>query len=64
MALEIASAGSGYRVVPRRRPRGATLRVVTTVPQPAAPAPGPSLEVQLAHGGRAFAARMVVRLVE
>ncbi|HKE81027.1 MAG TPA: hypothetical protein VKB54_17040 [Solirubrobacteraceae bacterium] len=55
--LEVQSAGSGYRVTPLTRARGAAVRLVATKPQPSAPAPGPTAAVSLGHSA-SFAARI------
>jgi hypothetical protein len=53
----------GYFVVPRSRPRGATVHVLHPRPQSSAPTPGPTLAIQLARAGRtrsvAFRARVL-----
>lgn len=43
----------GYVVVPRSRPRGATVHVLHPHPQSSAPTPGPTLAVQLVRAGHA-----------
>ena len=43
----------GYVVVPRSRPRGATVHVLHPHPQPSAPTPGPTLAIQLVRAGHA-----------
>ena len=58
--VRVASAGSGYRITPLRRPAWATVRTIATSPQPSAPDPGPTVEVGLGRG-QAFAARLTVR---
>jgi hypothetical protein len=52
----IKSAGpeTGYVIVPRSYPSGATTEVVKPSAQPAAPLPGPTLVVQLARRNRSF----------
>jgi hypothetical protein len=57
--LRVQSARSGYLIVPRGRPKGATLRLLHPRPQGSAPRPGPTLAVGLAGSGRRlFAARI------
>jgi len=55
-AFEVRSASSGYLLVPRSAPRGATVRTVRPARQASAPAPGPSLRIT-------FGRRLAVRLV-
>ena len=58
-SLQVVSERSGYRVR-LSAPAGATVRIVTPSPQPAAPNPGPTAEVSLASARRAsFTARIV-----
>jgi hypothetical protein len=57
-SLRVDSDDTGYRVLPLRRPSGATVRIVRSGPQPSAPNPGPTLEVALPRGARGFAARL------
>jgi hypothetical protein len=57
--LYVHSARSGYVIVPRDRPRGATLRLLHPRSQSSAPLPGPTLAVGLAGSARrSFAARI------
>jgi hypothetical protein len=57
-SLRVDSVDTGYRVLPLRRPSGATVRIVRSGPQPSAPHPGPTLEIALPRGARGFAARL------
>jgi hypothetical protein len=43
----------GYVVVPRSRPRGATVHALSPSPQDSAPNPGPTLAIQLVRAGHA-----------
>jgi hypothetical protein len=58
----VRSARAGYVVVPRARPRGATVHLLRPRAQSSAPDPGPTLAVQLARESRrrsvAFRARV------
>jgi hypothetical protein len=62
--LHVRSARSGYVIAPRRRPRGATVRVMHPQRQSSAPHPGPTLVIEILRpGGRGratFAARLTV----
>jgi hypothetical protein len=62
--LRVRSAHSGYVIEPRRRPDGATVRVLHPRRQSSAPDPGPTLVVEIlrpsAHGRATFAVRIVV----
>jgi hypothetical protein len=49
----VRSERSGYVVVPRRLPSGATARLLQVRPQPSAPHPGPTLALRVGSGGRA-----------
>ena len=60
-SLRVDSDDTGYRVLPLRRPSGATVRIVRSGPQPSAPHPGPTLEIALPRGERGFAARLTPR---
>ena len=59
--LRIASRYASYVVVPRTRPRGATVHLLRVAAQTSAPLPGPSLAVQLVREGRATSARFSAR---
>ena len=59
--LRVASRHASYLVVPRARPRGATVHLLRVRPQPSAPSPGPSLAVQLVRSGRSKSARFSAR---
>jgi hypothetical protein len=60
--LHVRSEHAGYVIVPRSRPRGATVHLLRTRAQSSAPDPGPTLGVQLARESRgrraAFSARV------
>ena len=60
--FEISSAGSGYTVVPLRRPAGAVARLLMASRQSSNPDPGPTLAVELAQGARWQRARFAVRI--
>lgn len=51
--LYVRSERSGYVVVPRRIPRGATARLLHVRAQPSAPVPGPTLAIRVGRGRRA-----------
>jgi hypothetical protein len=51
--LVIASRYGGYVVLPRRRPRGATVHLLHPAAQSSAPLAGPTLAVQIARESRA-----------
>ncbi len=55
--------GSGYRVVPLERPRGATLTAVRVARQPTNPHPGPTLRVELVRRGAFHERSLAVRIV-
>jgi hypothetical protein len=52
--LRSGSPETGYVVVPRRFPKGATTEVVKPGKQSSAPLPGPTLTIKLADGDRHF----------
>ncbi len=60
-SLRIASRYTDYVVLPWRRPRGATIHLLRTAPQPSAPLAGPTLAVQLARRSRARSVRFSAR---
>ena len=62
-AFEIRGASSGYRIVPRALPGGATVHTARPLPQSSAPAPGPSLCVSLARRARFDSLRFAARIV-
>ena len=51
--LRVTSAHGAYVVLPRTRPRGATVHLMHPRPQSSAPLAGPTLAVQLVRAGRA-----------
>jgi hypothetical protein len=51
--LYVRSERSGYVVVPRRLPGGATARLLHVRAQPSAPDPGPTLALRVGRGSRA-----------
>jgi hypothetical protein len=53
----------GYVVVPRSRPRGATVHVLHPRPQSSQPTPGPTLAIQLVRAGRARSASFRARVL-
>ena len=61
-SLRVISRRGGYAVLPLARPRGATVRLLTTTPQSSAPSAGPTLAVALARAATrtAFGARVTV----
>ena len=59
--LRVASAHGGYVVLPRTRPRGATVHLLHPRPQSSAPLAGPTLAVQLVRAGRAHGAKFSAR---
>jgi hypothetical protein len=59
--LRVTSRHGAYVVVPRRRPRGATVHMLQTRPQSSAPLAGPTLAVQLARASRVRTARFSAR---
>jgi hypothetical protein len=59
--LRVTSAHGSYVVLPRTRPRGATVHILRTRPQSSAPAPGPTLAVQLVRAGHGGGARFSAR---
>ena len=59
--LLIVSRNGAYVVLPRRRPRGATVHLLHPRPQSSAPLAGPTLAVQLARNSRTRAARFSAR---
>jgi hypothetical protein len=61
--FEVVSRGSGYEVVPLRRPAGAVARVMVPSRQSSAPDPGPTLAIELAHGASWRRASLAVRIV-
>ena len=61
--FNVRSANSGYVVVPRERPAGATARIVPVTPQWSAPHPGPSLVVTLARARRFESLALGARIV-
>jgi hypothetical protein len=60
--VRVISHRGGYTVQPLVRPRGATVRLVATAPQPSAPSAGPTLAVALglATSRAAFGTRITV----
>jgi hypothetical protein len=60
--FEIASAHSGYTVVPLRRPAGAVARLLHPSRQSSDPDPGPTLAIEIAHGSRWRRARFGARI--
>jgi hypothetical protein len=60
--LHVHSSHSGYTIRPRRRPRGATVRVLHPRRQSSAPHPGPTLVVGILRPGARGSARFAVRL--
>ena len=62
-AFEVRGARSGYVVVPRSAPRGATVFAYRPAPQSSAPEPGPSLCVSLARSARFKTMRLAVRII-
>jgi hypothetical protein len=60
--FEIASAHSGYTVVPLRRPAGAVAHVLTPSRQSSDPDPGPTLAIEIAHGSTWRRARFAARI--
>jgi hypothetical protein len=58
-SLHVTSERSGYHVRPLAGSAGAVARLVGTRPQPAAPNPGPSVEITLPRG-RSLSVRIVV----
>jgi hypothetical protein len=60
--LHVQSEHSGYVVVPREGPAGATAHALTTTSQSSAPNPGPTLALQLARDGLVRRTSMTVRL--
>ena len=60
--FEIASARSGYTVVPLRRPAGAVARVLDPARQSSNPDPGPTLAIEIAHGSTWRRARFAARI--
>jgi hypothetical protein len=61
--FEIASAESGYTVVPLRRPPGAVARVLLPSRQSSDPDPGPTLAIEIAQGATWRRARFAARVV-
>ena len=59
--LRVQSEHGAYLVLPRRRPRGATVHLMHPRPQSSAPLAGPTLAVQLVRAGRAAGARFSAR---
>ncbi len=59
--LRVTSAHGGYVVLPRTRPRGATVHLLHPHPQSSAPLAGPTLAVQLVRAGRAHGAKFTAR---
>ncbi|MGH2945861.1 MAG: hypothetical protein ACRDPC_06290 [Solirubrobacteraceae bacterium] len=59
----ISSARSGYRVFPRRAPRGALARLVQSRRQASQPRPGPTLVIALADRARLRSVALSVRLI-
>jgi hypothetical protein len=59
--LRVASRHASYAIVPRSRPRGATVHLLRVAAQDSAPLPGPALAVQLVRAGRATSARFSAR---
>jgi hypothetical protein len=60
--FEIASAHSGYTVVPLRRPAGAVARVLLPSRQSSDPDPGPTLAIEIAQGSTWRRARFAARI--
>jgi hypothetical protein len=60
--LYVRSRRSGYVVVPRAQPRGATVHLLHPRPQSSAPYPGPTLAVQLGRESRRRSAAFRARL--
>jgi hypothetical protein len=54
--------GGGYRIVPLRAPRGATLVAVRVGRQPTNPHPGPSLRVEMVRRGAFHERTLAVRI--
>jgi hypothetical protein len=61
--FEVRGARSGYAVVPRAVPSGATVRAARPAAQSSAPAPGPSLCVSLTRRERFGRVRLAVRII-
>jgi hypothetical protein len=59
--LRVESAHGAYLVLPRTRPRGATVHLMHPHAQSSAPLAGPTLAVQLVRAGRARSARFSAR---
>ena len=59
--MRVTSLHGAYLVLPRTRPRGATVHLLHTRPQSSAPLAGPTLAVQLVRAGRAGGARFSAR---
>jgi hypothetical protein len=59
--LLVQSRNSTYLVLPRSRPRGATVHLLHPKPQSSAPLAGPTLAVQLARGSRVRSTRFSAR---
>ena len=59
--LLVQSRNATYLVLPRSRPRGATVHLLRPRPQSSAPLAGPTLAVQLARGSRVRTARFSAR---
>ena len=60
-SLLIESRNGAYVVLPRTRPRGATVHLLRTHPQSSAPLAGPTLAVQLLRASRARSVRFSAR---
>jgi hypothetical protein len=58
----VQSARSGYVVVPKVRPIGATVHTINVAPQSTEPHPGPTLEVQLTDSQKFHKRSFVVRI--
>jgi hypothetical protein len=58
----VQSARSGYVVMPKVRPIGATVHAVNVAPQSTEPHPGPTLEVKLTDGQKFHKRSFVARI--
>jgi hypothetical protein len=61
--LWVRSERSGYVVVPRSRPAGATVHALPAARQPSAPTPGPTAAIQLARRSRFSRVALTARLM-